>query len=114
MGYPIAVGVTVAPGAYTKTANLIQNRNQFLQKGRIILIAKGSVIGINATLNVGGVALCDDLPLSFLGTTGALDLKANVMIDQVVAGGVAEFFLRNTTATGGTTADYTVYFEPMK
>lgn len=113
MGYPIASGMTVSTAAYTKTANLITNRNQFLGKGKITLVARGSAIGMNATLNVGGVALCDDLPLPFIGSTGGLDLSAHVILSQVVAGGVAEFFLRNTTA-GALTTDYAVYFEPMK
>jgi hypothetical protein len=113
MGYPIASGITLSTAAYTKTANLITNRNQFLPKGRIILVARGSAAGMNATLNVGGVALCDDLPLQFIGTTGGLTLKDHVILDQVVAGGVAEFFLRNTSA-GALTVDYAVYFEPMK
>ena len=113
MGYPIASGMTVSTAAYTKTANLVTNRNQFLPKGRIILVARGSAIGMNATLNVGGVALCDDLALPFIGTTGALSVKDHVILDQVVAGGVCEFFLRNTT-NGALTTDYAVYFEPMK
>jgi len=113
MGYPIGTAMTLSTAAYTKSANLITNRNQFLPKGRIILAARGSAIGMNATLNVGGVALCDDLPLPFIGTTGALSIKDHVLIDQVVAGGVCEFFLRNTT-NGALTTDYSVYFEPMK
>jgi len=68
---------------------------------------------MNATLNVGGVALCDDLALPFIGTTGALSIKDHVVLDQVIGGGVAEFFLRNVTA-GALTTDYAVYFEPMK
>lgn len=113
MGYPIASGMTVSTAAYTKTGNLVLNRNQFLPKGRIQVAARGSAIGMNMTLNIGGVALCDDLALPFIGTTGALSIKDHIIVDQVIAGGVCEFFLRNTTV-GALTTDYVVYFTPTK
>lgn len=113
MGYPIASGYTVSTAAYTKTANLVTNRNQFLPKGRIILVCRGSAIGQNIILNVGGVALVDDLPMMFNGATGGLSMKDHVVLDQAIAGGVAEFFIRNTTA-GALTTDYVLYFEPTK
>jgi hypothetical protein len=113
MAYIIASGMTVSTAAYTKTDNLVTNRNQFLQKGRIQFVGRGSAIGMNATLNVGGVSLCDDLPLPFIGTTGALSVKDHIIVDQVVAGGVCELFLRNTTV-GALTTDYAVYFTPTK
>jgi hypothetical protein len=115
MGYPIATGqgADTSVAAYGKSANLVVNRNQFLGKGKITLVARGSAIGMRITLNVGGVALCDDLPVPFIGTTGALSIAEHVVLSQVVAGGVCEFFLRNTTV-GALTCDYAVYFEPMK
>ena len=113
MGYPIATGMTISTASYTKTANLVLNRNQFLPKGRLVLVAKGSAIGMNIILNVGGVALCDDLAIPNFGATGTLSPKDNVVIDQVIAGGVCEFFLRNTT-NGALTTDYSLFFEPMK
>lgn len=113
MGYPIATGITVSTAAYTKTSNLITNRNQFLPKGRIQVFALGSAIGMNITLNVGGVTIIDDLPIVPFGATGGLDVQAHQIVDQVVAGGVAEFFLRNTTV-GALTTDYIVLFTPMK
>jgi hypothetical protein len=113
MGYPIATDQGLSTGAYTKSANLVVNRNQFLPKGRMILVARGSAIGMRATVNVGGVALCDDLVIPYIGTTGALSTKDHVILDQVVAGGVCEFFLRNTTV-GALTTDFILLFEPMK
>lgn len=113
MGYPISTGVTVSTAAYTKSANLITNRNQFLQKGRLQVFALGSAIGMNMTINVGGVAIADDLAIVPFGTTGTLDINRHIIVDQVVAGGVAEFFLRNTTV-GALTTDYIVLFTPMK
>jgi hypothetical protein len=112
MAIPIATGMTVSTAAYTKTADLISGRNQYVGKGRIQLLARGSVIGMNATLNVNGVALIDDLPLPFIGTTGALSVNDHVIVDQIVNPGRVEFFLRNTTA-GAVTTDYAVYFTPM-
>jgi len=113
MGYPIATGVTVSTAAYTKTANLITNRNQFLGKGRLQVFALGDAVGMNITLNVGGVSIADDLPIVPFGTTGGLNVAQHQIVDQVVAGGVAEFFLRNTTIAARTT-DYIVLFTPMK
>ncbi len=112
MAVLVASGMTVSTAANTKTADLITGRNQYVQKGRIQLVARGSAIGMNVTLNVGGVALSDDLAIPFFGATGALSVKDHVVIDQVVAGGRIEMFLRNTTG-GALTTDYAVYFTPM-
>ena len=112
MAIPISTAMTLSTGAYTKTANLIVGRNQFLQKGRIQVIAKGSAIGMNLSVSIGGVPLCDDLALPFIGTTGTINVKDNIVIDQVIAGGTAEMYLRNTTV-GALTTDYAVYFTPM-
>jgi len=113
MGYPISTAQGLSTAAYTKTANLITGRNQFLSKGRLQVYARGSAIGMNITVSVGGVALMDDLAVPSIGTTGGLSTNDNAVIDQVVAGGVAELYLRNTTA-GALTMDYIVTFTPMK
>jgi len=113
MGYPIATEQGLSTAAYTKTANLITGRNQFLQKGRLQLWAKGSAIGMRISAIVGGVALMDDLVVPSIGTTGSLSTNDNAIIDQVIAGGVAELYLRNTTA-GALTTDYILTFTPMK
>jgi hypothetical protein len=112
MAILVASGMTVSTAAYTKTADLVSGRNQYVGKGRLQVVARGSAIGMNITVNVGGVALADDLPLPFIGTTGALSVKDHVIIDQVVAGGRVECFLRNTTV-GALTTDYAIYFTPM-
>ena len=109
---PIETGVTFSVGAYGKSINLVAGRNQFLQKGRILVVAKGSAVGLNVSFSVGGVPLMDDKALMFIGATGSLNVKDNVVIDQVIAGGVAEMYLRNTTA-GALTTDYAVYFTPL-
>lgn len=112
MAILIGSAMTLSTGAYTKTANLITGRNQFLQKGRIQVVARGSAIGMNLSLSIGGVPLADDLALPFIGATGGLSAKDHVVLDQVISGGTAELYLRNTTA-GALTTDYAVYFTPM-
>lgn len=112
MAILIASDITMTSTAYTKTANLITGRNQFLGKGRIQVVMLGSAIGNNLSVSIGGVPLCDDLPCPYTGTTGAMNAKDHVVVDQVIAGGTAEMYIRNTTV-GGLTADYAVYFTPM-
>jgi len=112
MAIVVASGVST-PGANTKTADLVAGTYQFVQRGMITLIAKGSAAGINATLTVGGVPLVNDQAIVFFGTSGTMSIKDNVVCQQFSNGGRVELTLRNTTATAGTTADYMVYFEPM-
>jgi hypothetical protein len=101
------------PGANTKTSDLINGTYQFVGKGKITLIAKGSALGINATVLVGGVALCNDQPVAYYGGVGTISVNDNIVCSQIMQGGRCEFYLRNTTATAGTTCDYIVLFEPM-
>jgi hypothetical protein len=112
MAILVGSAVTLSTGANTKTADLISGRNQYIGKGRLQLVARGSAAGMNATLNVGGVALADDQSIPYFGATGALSVNDHVVIDQVVAGGRVELFLRNTSG-GALTTDYAVYFTPM-
>jgi hypothetical protein len=111
MAIVVASGIST-PGANTKTADLISGSYQFVGKGRITLVAKGSAAGINATILVGGVALIQDQAVVFTGTAGTLSVNDNILASQVVGGGRVELYLRNTTATAGTTCDYLVMFEP--
>lgn len=111
MAILVGSNVTLSTAANTKTADLITGRNQYVGKGRIQLVARGSVAGMNATLNVGGVALADDLPIPFFGATGGLSTKDHIVIDQMVSGGRVELFLRNTSG-GAVTTDWAVYFTP--
>jgi len=112
MAILVSSDMTLSTAAYTKTANLITGRNQFLGKGRLQVVARGSAIGMNLSVSIGGVPLCDDKALPFIGATGGLSVKDHVVIDQVIAGGTAEMYLRNTTV-GALTTDYAVYFTPM-
>jgi len=77
--------------------------------------ARGSAAaatGMRMTVNVGGVALIDDQLIPFAGTTGALSVRDHMIIDQVVAGGRVEAFLRNDSA-GALTTDFMINFTPM-
>src|SRR4030042_6712100 len=98
MAILIGSAMTLSTGSYTKTANLITGRNQFLGKGRLVVVARGSAIGMNLSVSVNGVPLCDDQALLYIGTTGALALKDHIVVDQVIAGGATEMYLRKTTA----------------
>ena len=112
MAILVSSGVTTSTAANTKTADLVTGRNQYVGKGRIQLVARGSAAGMNVTLNVGGIALSDDLSIPYFGATGALSVRDHIVIDQVVAGGRVEMFLRNTSG-GALTTDYAIYFTPM-
>ena len=112
MAIIVASGVTTSTGANTKSADLVTGRNQYVGKGNITLIARGSAAGMNCSLNVGGVALIDDLPISCFGATGGLSALDHEVLSQVVAGGRVEFFLRNTSG-GALTTDYQIKFTPM-
>jgi len=112
MAIVVASGSAVSVAANTKSADQVTGRNQYVGKGRIQLIAKTSATGVNYTLNVAGVSLIDDQIVPYTGTAGTISVNDNVVLDQVVAGGRVELFLRNTTG-GALTNDYIIYFTPM-
>lgn len=112
MAVVVASNNSVSTAANTKSADQITGRNQYVNKGKIQLFARGSATGMNCTLNVGGVALIDDQAIPYFGAAGSLDVNAHGIIDQVVSGGRVELFLRNTTG-GALTTDYLVLFTPM-
>jgi len=63
-------------------------------------------------LSIGGITLINDLPCPWFGTTGSLDLSANVICSQQVLGGKIELYFRETAAGAGT-VDYQLLFEPQ-
>lgn len=111
MAVVVASGIST-PGANTKTADLVSGTYQFAGKGTVTLIGKGSAAGINATLLVGGFPICNDMAIVYTGTAGTISINDNVIASQRVNGGKIELYLRNTTATAGTTCDYLVLFQP--
>lgn len=111
MAVVIGSGVTVSTAAYTKTANLVSGTYEFVGKGRITLVARGSAVGMNASLSVGGISIITDNAVPFFGATGSLSMQDHIVVSQIMNGGRIEFSLRNTTA-GALTTDYVVLFEP--
>lgn len=111
MAVLIGSAVTLSTAANTKTADLITGTYQFISRGKITLVARGSAAGMNATLTIGGVAIVNDLPVSYFGATGGLSAQDHVVASQAVTGGKVEFYLRNTSG-GAVTTDYAIYFEP--
>jgi hypothetical protein len=111
MAIVVATGTAVSTAANTKSADQVAGSYQFLQKGKVTLVAKGSATGMNVTLLVGGVALVQDMAVPYTGTAGTISINDNIMASQVMAGGKAELFLRNTTG-GALTTDYILLFEP--
>jgi len=112
MAIVVNTQTALSTAANTKSADLVTGRNQYVQKGRLQLFAKGSATGMNITLNCGGVALMDDQAIPFTGTAGTLSTNDNGLVDQVVSGGRVEIFLRNTTG-GALTTDILCLFTPM-
>lgn len=111
MAIVIASGTAVSTAANTKTADLISGTYQFIGKGKVTLVAKGSATGMNVTLLVGGIAMVQDQAIPYTGTAGTISVNDNIMASQVMAGGRVEMSLRNTTG-GALTTDYLVMFEP--
>lgn len=111
MAIVIASGTALSTAANTKSAELITGTYQFVGKGKVILIAKGSATGMNVTLLVGGIAMVQDQPIPYTGTAGTISVQDHVICSQNMAGGKVELSLRNTTG-GALTTDYIVMFEP--
>jgi hypothetical protein len=104
-----AFGGVSTPGANTKTADLSTGTYTIIPKGTVVnFYAKGSAAGINATLLVGGIPLVNDQPLVGFGATGGINRLNDLVLSVKTNGGKIELYLRNTTATAGTTCDYIV------
>jgi len=101
----------LSTAANTKSSDLISGTYQFVGKGQITVVAKGSATGMNISCLVGGVALVNDQPIPYTGTAGTIDMSSNVIASQMMNGGRIELFIRNTTA-GALTTDIMVFFEP--
>lgn len=109
---PIATGLAVSTAANTTATVSVNKSYEFLPKGRLVLVAKGSAAGMQVNLLVGGVSLArNNAVYKYSATTGTMSLTDDVMIDQRVNGGRVEFELVNTTG-GALTTDYYLGFEP--
>lgn len=112
MAVVIASGTAVSTAANTKSADQISGTYQFIGKGKVTVVAKGSATGMNVTCLVGGIALVNDNAVPYTGTAGTISINDNIMTSQVMNGGRVEFYLRNTTG-GALTTDYLILFDPM-
>lgn len=113
MAVLIASTTALSVAANTKSSNVVTGTYENVGKGKFTLVAKGSATGLYVTMLVGGVPLVNDLPISYTGTAGTIDVSANVICSQVAQGGRVELYFRNTTGAA-LTADSLLYFEPMK
>jgi hypothetical protein len=112
MAVVIASGTALSTAANTKTSDLISGTYQFVGKGKVTVVSKGSATGMYISCLVGGVALVNDLPIPYTGTAGTISINDNIITSQVMNGGRVELYLRNTTG-GALTTDYLILFEPM-
>ena len=109
---PIATGIGVSTAANTTADVSVSKSYEFLGKGRLMLVARGSATGMQVSLFVGGVQLAKASPLFRAGTAGTLDMSTDIVIDQKIQGGRVEFQLINSTG-GALTTDYYLGFEPQ-
>jgi hypothetical protein len=112
MAVVIASGTALSTAANTKTADLIAGTYQFVGKGKVTVVAKGSATGMNVSCLVGGIAMVNDQAIPYTGTAGTISINDNIMTSQVMNGGRVELYLRNTTG-GALTTDYLILFEPV-
>lgn len=112
MAVVVAAGTAVSTAANTKSADQVSGSYQFIGRGRVTLVAKGSATGMYLTCLVGGIALINDQPIPYTGTAGTISVNDNIVCSQNVAGGRVELYLRNTTG-GALTTDYIILFEPQ-
>lgn len=112
MAVVINAQTALSTAANTKTADLVSGTYQFIGKGKVTLVAKGSATGMNITCMVGGIALVNDQAIPYTGTAGTISINDNIITSQVMAGGRVELYLRNTTG-GALTTDTLLLFEPM-
>jgi hypothetical protein len=112
MAIVIGSGTATSTAANSKSADLVSGTYQFIGRGKVTLIAKGSATGMYITLLVGGIAMVNDQPIPYTGTAGTISVNDNIIASQIMAGGRVEFYLRNTTG-GALTTDYMIMFEPI-
>jgi len=112
MAIVIASGTATSTAANTKSADQVSGTYQFIGRGKVTLVAKGSATGMNVQCLVGGVALANDVPIPYTGTAGSISVNDNIMVSQNTNGGRVEFYLRNTSA-GTLTTDYLLLFDPQ-
>lgn len=107
----VANASALSVAANSKSAEQVSGTYQNVGPGALILVAKASATGLNASLSCGGVPLINDQPIPFTGTAGTISINDNVLVAQLVNGGKIECTFRNTTG-GALTVDYMVMYQP--
>lgn len=111
MAIVVGSGSALSVAANSKSADQITGVHQFVDAGKLQLIAKASATGLNVTLNVASVPLVDDKVIIFTGPAGTISVADNIVVEQNIAGGRVELTFRNTTAAA-ITVDWILYYTP--
>jgi len=109
----IASGMATAVGAGVKSADQVTGQYQYVGKGILKLVARGSATGMLFSLLCNGFAVSQDQNIMAFGATGTMSVIDHVQCEQLINGGRVELYFRNPTG-GGLTVDYGLYFEPTK
>jgi len=112
MAIVVSSGSATSLAANTKSADRVSGQYQHVGRGKFTLVALASATGMNVECRVGGIALVADEVVPYTGTAGTIDTSAHVVASQVLNGGRAELFFRNSTS-GAITTDHILLFEPM-
>lgn len=113
MSLIVVTGMAISTAANSVSAEQVTGQYQFIGKGRITLVARGSATGMNCSLSINGIPLVADQPIPYFGATGSLSVNDHVVLSQVQkSGGYLSFKLRNTTG-GALTTDYIILYDPM-
>lgn len=112
MAIVVAAGTAVSTAANTKSGDQVSGTYQFIGKGKLTLVAKGSATGMYLSCLVAGVPIVNDQPIPYTGTAGTISVNDNIVASQVVNGGRVELYIRNTTG-GALTTDYILLYDPM-
>jgi hypothetical protein len=113
MAIVVATGSAVSVSANSVSAEQISGQYMNIGPGRLTLVVKPSVTGMNCTFAVNGFPLILDSGINWFGTAGSMTINDNILISQYVKGGFLSLKFRNTTA-GAITVDYTVLYDPGK
>lgn len=108
MGLVLVGATALSVAANSTSSEQVQTSTyQFIPfPGTLRICARGSATGLNIQLAAAGQTLCNDQPIPFTGTAGAISqFDHEVANFPVEAGSRAELKFRNSTA-GALTVDY--------
>ncbi len=113
MGLVIVNATALSVAANAVSSEQVQTSTyQFIPfTGTLYLASRGSATGLNVQFAAAGQTLCNDQPIPYTGTAGAISIIDHQMASVVVAeGSRAELKFRNTTG-GALTVDYLLVLE---